>query len=307
MNKPDMFADPEAWEADLIHRLTGNMARQADEQQSADKLSGMYDSTEREVFWDTFATGDQDVDAGPYEGGHGLLTEASQIDGWDGLPVSDAEGLARAMQGDEVDGYIGDRPLQHQHELEVDQQNQHLRQQVEAERAARQATEAKYSPQIQAQQQEALDAFSDQNGFVITDMDRARPFLQRVVTTEQSVNALVTANGEESMQRARHEYDRDFDDTYLSLQQMDQRQPRAREIMQQIKGSRDPGLALMNYHGSDEVAALGVGNYVSPPFAPGRAVRGRVDRVHVDEDNQFNSGYGDADTEAAVLNSAFED
>jgi len=56
MNKPDMFADPEGWEADLVRRLTGSMAADADRQQATaeGRIPDMVRDTEEEVFWDSF-------------------------------------------------------------------------------------------------------------------------------------------------------------------------------------------------------------------------------------------------------------
>jgi hypothetical protein len=119
-NKPDMFADPEGWESHLIERLTRGMARDADEQQARGQrtIGDMVANTEREVFHDGAFPESDDPYAGTVD-----MDGLSQMESWDGLPLSDEEGLARNLQGDEaIPGYIGDRPLQHQHELSVDQE-----------------------------------------------------------------------------------------------------------------------------------------------------------------------------------------
>ena len=121
MPKPDMFADPEGWEQDLMRRLTGSMAADADRQQgiAEGRINDMVADTEAEVFWDSFP----DSKAAPHAYANSRLTgddiirDMSQMEGIDGEPLSDMEQLATAMQGhDAIDGYIGDRPLQHQHD-----------------------------------------------------------------------------------------------------------------------------------------------------------------------------------------------
>jgi hypothetical protein len=96
--------------------------------------------------------------------------------------------------------------------------------------------------------------------------------------------------------------------TITSLQQMDPRNPRSAQIVQGIVNSPNPGESLMALHGNDEVASLGVGRHVEPPFARTRETRGpvRVDRVHRDED-AYDSGYGHQQVEEDIFTSALKD
>ena len=80
--------------------------------------------TEREVFdyGVHVNSADEEFDAiADAEENDRIIEEQSQVESSDGDHLSDQEGLARAIQGDDADpNYIGDRPLQYQHELAVE-------------------------------------------------------------------------------------------------------------------------------------------------------------------------------------------
>jgi hypothetical protein len=300
MNKPDMFADPEGWEADLIQRLTNRMASDADNQQalSEGRIRDAYEDTEREIFG--YGSGSEaDISHDMRD----IVEHFSQVESWDGEPLSDQEGLARAIQGDEaIDGYVGDRPLLHQYELDVDRQNQELRAQLEqAQRVINQN-----DPQRQAEREAVRNKFMDDYG--LYDPEKADQLLGGLNALQQSHNALVNKHGNESMERAHQQYGRDFEVAFTSLQQMDPNAPLTQAIHNHIRQSADPGAAVMALHGNDLVASLGTGRYVEPPFARREIGRGpvRVDRVARDDDSPFNSGYGNADVEEAIFDSIFD-
>jgi hypothetical protein len=300
-NKPDMFADPEGWESHLIERLTRTMAADADNEQARGErtIGDMVANTEREVFHE----GAFPENEGPYEGTVDM-DGLSQMEGWDGLPLSDAEGLARAIQGDEVDGYIGDRPLQHQHELSVDQENALLRQQLQNEKRARQETINRLDPYAQEQRKAAQEQFYEQNGMFAYEQDKANALFGRV---EQRATELNNNRINESLTRAHQEYGDEFTKTFDQLRTLNPQDPLARQIAQSILGSDDPGTALMEYHGSP---LLSRGRTSSPPFAPGRGgvARSRPARQAQgwpdDGDQNHNSGYGNESVEDAIFSSA---
>jgi hypothetical protein len=316
MNKPDMFADPIGWEQDLVRRLTNKMADDSNRDQAIaeGRIPDAIRDTEQEVFWDSF----DDSPAAPHAytnhnrrfgGTDDLIDEMSQLEGIDGLPLSNAEGLAGAMQGD-IDGYLGDRPLQHQHELDVDQENRILRDQLAQAERARQETINRYDPQAQVERQIQQQEFMERHGLMSFDDNKSNPLLRYMSELEQNRDQQNRHRINESMARAHEEYGRDFDATYTSLQQMDPNNPLTGQIMQSVLNSPDPGQSLMALHGNDVVASLGVGRYVAePPFARTReAQRGplRVDRVRRDEDDHY-SGYGNADVEEAIFDSAMNE
>jgi hypothetical protein len=297
----------EEWEEDLVRRLTNRMRIDADHQQgiSEGRIRDAYEDTEKEVFgYGSNSEADINHDM------RDIVEHFSQVESWDGEPLSDQEGLARAMQGDEaVDGYIGDRPLLHQYELDVDRENQQLREQLAAAERARQQTENRYNPDLQLERDVARHEFMEKNGLFAVEPEKADALFANVTALQQGYNGLVNQRGNESMERAHQHYGRDFESAYTSVQQMNPNAPLTRAIHDHIRNSPDPGEAVMQLHGNDLVASLGTGRYVEPPFARSREVgRGpvRVDRVARDEDSPFNSGYGDASVEEAVFDSVFD-
>jgi hypothetical protein len=305
--KPDMFADPEGWEDHLVRRLTNAMRDSADHQQnvSEGRVRDMVEDTEREIFgYGSNSEADINHDM------RDIVEHFSQVESWDGEPLSDQEGLVRAMQGDEaVDGYIGDRPLLHQYELDVDRENQQLREQLASSERARQQTETRYNPERQVERDAQRDEFLEANGLFSVDPAKADALFANVTALQNGYNGLVSQRGNDSMNRAHQTYGRDFETAYTSLQQMDPNAPLTQAIHNHIRTSADPGAAVTQLHGSDIVASLGTGRYVEPPFARWREVgRGpvRVDRISRDEDSPFSSGYGNPDVEEAIFDSAFD-
>jgi hypothetical protein len=297
----------EEWEEDLVRRLTNRMRIDADRQQgvSEGRIRDAHQDTEREIFG-YGSNSEADIDHNMRD----IVEHFSQVESWDGEPLSDHEGLVRAMQGDEaVDGYIGDRPLLHQYELDVDRENQQLREQLAAAERARQETDNRYNPDRQLERDVARHEFMEKNGLFAVDPEKADALFANVTALQQGYNGLVNQRGNDSMERARQQYGRDFETAYTSLQQMDPSAPLTQAIHAHIRNSPDPGEAVMQLHGNDLVASLGTGRYVEPPFARSREVgRGpvRVNRVSRDEDSPFNSGYGDGDVEQAVFDSVFD-
>ena len=321
MNKPDMFADPEGWEQDLVRRLTNKMASDSNRDQSTaeGRIPDMVLNTEEEVFWDTFADSRDAPHAyananynGPNGGtGDDIIAEMSRMEGIDGEPLSDEEGFERAMQGDDaVEGYVGDRPLQYQHELEVDAENRQLREQLAEAERQRQAVINQYDPYVQAQHQTQQQEFMDRHGLVALDDGKANALFGYMSQLEQNRDQLNRDRINSSMARAHEQYGRDFEAQYTALQQMDPSNPLSGAIMQSVLNSPDPGRSLMELHQNDVVATLGTGRYTNPPpFARTReAQRGpvRVDRAARDEDD-FDSGYGHQQVEEDVFNSALKD
>jgi hypothetical protein len=307
-NKPDLFADPDAWEADLVRRLSGAMAAGADRQQAVaeGRAQDAIGDTEKEVFWDSFA----DSRAAPHayvnnSEGDDLIDEMSQVEGWDGT-VSDQELMASAIQGnDAVEGYIGDRPLEHQRELSVDNENAVLREQLALSERARQETINRYDPQRQDEHELNRAQFLEQNGLFAMDNQKADSLFAQVTALQQSIQQLQNQRGNESLNEAHAKYGHDFEAAYTSLQQANPRSPLTQALYDHVRNSPDPGEAIMQLHGNDLVASLGVGRYVEPPFARTRIPRGpvRVDRVSRDE-GDFESGYGHQQVEEDVFNSA---
>jgi hypothetical protein len=314
-NKPDMFADPDGYTEWVIQAAANKMAADADRQQgiAEGRINDMVADTEAEVFWDSFP----DSKAAPHayanrngETGDDLINEMSRMEGIDGEPLSDEEQMATAMQGhDAIDGYIGDRPLQHQHELDVDQENRVLRDQLAQSERARQETINRYDPQRQDEHELSRAQFLDQHGLFAMANAKADALFAGVTALQQSNQQLQNQRGNESLNEAHAKYGHDFEAAYTSLQQANPRSPLTQALYDHVRNSPDPGEAIMQLHGNDLVASLGVGRYVEPPFARTREIpRGpvRVDRVSRNEDD-FDSGYGHQQVEEDVFNSAMKD
>ena len=184
MNKPDMFADPDGWEQDLVRRLTSKMASDSDRDQAIaeGRIPEMIRDSEQEIFWDSF--GDSPAAPHAYTNaargtGDDLINEMSRMEGIDGEPLSDMEQMTTAIQGhDAIDGHLTDRPLQYQHELEVDAENRQLRDQLAQSERARQETINQYSPQAQVEKQIAQQEFWERHGLMSFDDTKSNPVLR---------------------------------------------------------------------------------------------------------------------------------
>jgi hypothetical protein len=306
-NRPDQFADPDGYTDWILRTVTNRMRADADYQQgvSEGRIQDAYRDSEREIFgYGSNSEADINHDM------RDLVEYHSQVESIDGSPLSDEEQMASLFGGGTDDpNYLGDRPVQHQYELEAEREKQELRDQLAASERARQQTENRYNPDLQLERDVARHEFMEKNGLFAVDLEKADALFANVTALQNGYNGLVSKHGNESMDRAHQQYGRDFETAYTSLQQMDPNAPLTQAIHGHIRNSADPGETVMQLHGSDLVASLGTGRYVEPPFARSREVgRGpvRVDRVSRDEDSPFNSGYGDASVEEAVFDSVFD-
>src|SRR5262245_17801019 len=188
----------------------------------------MVDLTDREILYAAF---DQDAPDYEADASHDIIEEMSQTEGLDGEPLSDEEQLAQ-LTGDVPEGYVGDRPLQYQHELAVDQENAQLRQQLEQERAAHQETLRRFDPERAQQRDLERAEFMDDHGLVSGDDAKAHALCGAMNEIEQQRNALASDRVNASLARAHQEYGEQFMDTYTALTQM--RGPMAQQVVGHI-------------------------------------------------------------------------
>ena len=184
-----------------------------------------------------------------------------------------------------------------------------LREQLALSERARQETINRYDPQRQDEHELNRAQFLEQNGLFAMDNQKADALFAQVTALQQNNQQLQNQRGNESLNEAHAKYGHDFEAAYTSLQQADPRNPLTRALYDHVRNSPDPGEAIMQLHGNDLVASLGIGRYVEPPFARTREIpRGpvRVDRVARDE-SDFDSGYGHQQVEEDVFNSAMKD
>ena len=186
-----------------------------------------------------------------------IIEENSQIEGLDGEHVSDQEGLARAIQGDDATpGYIGDRPLQYQHELAVDAENQRLRQELDAARNQTGQLRQQYDPQFRAQQELSRAQFLDQHGLVAVDENRANAFLQQQAGLEQQNMRQHQSRINDSEARAIEEYGQRAYDEAISAFRDIEHTPVAQNIKQLVWNSPHPAKTLMTMMADEGIQSL---------------------------------------------------
>ena len=196
-----------------------------------------------------------------------IIEENSQVEGFDGEHVSDQEGMARAIQGDDATpGYIGDRPLQYQHELEVDAENQRLRQELAAAHNQTGQMRAQYDPQFRAQQELNRAQFLDQHGLVAVDEGRANAFLQQQAGLEQQQMQQHKQRIESSEARAIEEYGQRAYDEALSAFRDIEHTPVAQNIKQLVFNSPHPAKTMMAMMQDEGINSLRPDSGWQPPF-----------------------------------------
>ena len=202
------------------------------------------------------------------EEGDQLIAELSQVEGFDGEHVSDQEGMVRAIQGDDADpNYIGDRPLQYQHELAVDRENERLRALVDQQQSEYHALRQQFDPQFRAQQELNRAQFLDQHGLVAVDENRANNFLDQQAAMERQHMAQFQQRVNDSEAHARQEYGKAYDQAIEDFKQVDQNSSVAQNIKQLVLNSPRPAhtfMALMNEN--DVVQSLRPEGSWQPPF-----------------------------------------
>ena len=111
----------------------------------------------------------------------------TSVEGCDG-PVSDPEGMASTMQGETGD-YVGDKRLDFQRELTVDNENAVLREQLALSERARQETINRYDPQRQDEHELNRAQFLEQNGLFAMDNQKADALFAEVTALQQRQSA----------------------------------------------------------------------------------------------------------------------
>lgn len=234
------------------------------------------------------------------EANDAIVDEMSQVEGFDGRPLSNQEVMARNVFGDEIDGVLTDRPLETAEELSALDRVRELEQQLQQEQTAHQALREQFDPELQERRRLGQAALLDANGLVAVDEARANQFLGQLQQIEQSHDQLVHNRINSSFEAAYQEYGQAFKDAYANLAGNHQH-PLVRSIAQGVLNSEDPGEALMQ--ASDLLAS--VATRQQPPFArtrrssaarPSRAPAGYEEMEEVgssmgDEDNIFNSAF----------------
>jgi hypothetical protein len=255
--------------------------------------------TEREVFnagvngYD----GDEDTD-------NQLLDELSQPEGWDGGDLPIEEVAHRNIYGDTSTNF--DRPIAMETEQTLAAENERLRQERDAAVAGYNQYVA--MPQLEAALEQRREQFREHmmaHGYYDCDRDNAKT--DRLMAASDRMNqhaqALESGRIEASMAHAHAKYGHDFEDAYNDLTSMDHTNPLARNIVQHVVGTADPGEALMQLHGNNLVQGLGPST--PPPFMGSAPLPPHTYRPQRPVDT-LDGGWGDPETEQDVFNSAWD-
>jgi hypothetical protein len=226
-----------------------------------DMITDMVRSTEREIF-SSATTGDDD-----YDQNNQMVDENSQLESWDGSDLPIEEVAHRNLFGDTSTGH--DKPMEMQDQLSLQAENDALRQQNAAITAA--YNEHVAAPTRALQEQAELEQFRNAMynnfGAVLSyDDQKDGALLAGMRTASQHAGALQANRINASMAHAHEKYGQDFEDAYNDVVSMNTNSPLARNIVQTMCATSDPGEALMELHNNGLVRALGPSR--APPFMP---------------------------------------
>jgi hypothetical protein len=261
-------------------------------------------ATEREIFYEA-AAGEE-----PDEGMKEFVDEMSQSEGWDGDPLPIEEIAHRALNGDDENNF--DRPMLLEDEHELAQENAQLRQQL-AQR------EQEYElmlgqPMAEAQRaqmrENARTQLENAYGLVSLNDEQLDRFLGDMYTAKAHGENLEAARFNASMAYAHNQHGQDFERAYDSLTSMNPRNPLARQIVEHVRNSADPGAALMGLADNSLVTALGSGRtapFLPRPSMPRAHPRSRRDEPSFERLAEANENMSwSRDMERDILNSAFD-
>jgi hypothetical protein len=264
-------------------------------------------NTEREILASAFDLEPEDL---PGHIDDEADNDLEQLEGWDGEPLSDEEGFESAVNGHTESGI--DRPLalsegeRYESELEAMRQQNAAMQQQLAELQQR-ADPGRQQREAQAREELLYG--------VVADPERV---VQHMAGLHAQNEAMVASRVNASLGAAHRDHGREFEAAYQNLTSLDPNNQAARNLVQSIYSSDDPGQTLMEWHemtgGQAPPRAVGGGarrgimpslNSGTPASSRGErssASRGRSDGWPVGEDD---GGYADEFSERDIMQSAF--
>jgi hypothetical protein len=264
-----------------------------------DEITAMVRDTDREIMAEALG----DVEQSGYE--NQMVDDLSQAEGWDGEDLPIEEVAHRNIYGDTGTNF--DRPI----EMDTEVTLANKLQQAERERDAYAAAwnQAVAQPQIEAahaqHREEVRKNLYDQYGIVDSyDDAKLDRFINDYGASVRHAQALQENRMEASLQHAAQKYGQDFQDAYNDVTSMNPNSPLARDIIQTAMATSDPGEAIMELHNNQLVRALG--RTPSPPFMPQGYGPPHASRP-VRPSDRMEGGWGDADVERDVFDSAFDD
>jgi len=238
------------------------------------------------------------------------LDDFEQVEGWDGDPV-EVDELAEIAENGFPDTNF-DRPVQLAQEQGYEREIAARDEAIAAMQQQMAELQQRADPgrqQRQAQQREELIYQ------MIADPERA---VQHMAGLHAQNEAMVASRVNASLGAAHRDHGRDFEAAYQNLTSLDPNNQAARNLVQSIYSSDDPGQTLMEWHemtgGRAPPRAVGGGarrgimpslNSGTPASSRGErssASRGRSDGWPVGEDD---GGYADEFSERDIMQSAF--
>jgi hypothetical protein len=256
--------------------------------------------TEREIMNDALG-----VDA-PEDGlvPDDVVADQSQLEGWDGRPLTNDELVTTTAYGHETPGF--DRPLAWMDQTDAIRQNDLLREQL-AQRD-RELVAAHSTPEYQEQLRAHQEARRDQFLQVALDNDKMDAHLRWVDAAQGGLARQNLDRCDASLAYAHRQYGRDFEQTYREVSALKTNpNPMAQQIISSIFTAQDPGEALMSLAGSPLVRSLTEGRLGEnpPPFMPGRrGAAAEPQSRRVEEDDlgfEFDHGGAGEEMEADVF------
>ena len=212
-----------------------------------------------------------------------LIADQSQIEGWDGRPLTDDELVATTSFGHETPGF--DRPVAWAGEQDAIRQNELLREQLTQRDQELLALHA--GPEYQEQLRQQREARRNDFLQVAVDDNLTDAYLDRVAALQNAVAGQNFDRVNAALEHAHRTYGREFETTYAQVSALkNNRNPMAQQIIQSIFQAQDPGEALMSLAGSPLVHSLTEGRMGDnpPPFMP-QGNRSAPQGRRVDEDD----------------------
>jgi len=249
--------------------------------------------TEREIFAEAFDLEPSDLPGAPTE--EGLEDNSLELaEGWDGEPLGEEEIAFRNLYGDGDGEILTDRPVQLAYEQEaqneITQRDQLIEQLTEVNAELEQLADPdRQRRERQQWEDRALNAMTNIDGT-----------LAHIDVQAQRITEQEHARINSSMRAAHEQNGRDFEEAYQSLTSLPKDDPLARQIVQSIVNSPDPGRATMAFHFGNTGASR------PPPFMGGRRglPSGSSTRSARESDWPV-SDYGNEDYEDDIFQSAF--
>jgi hypothetical protein len=211
------------------------------------------------------------------EENHELVEMMSRSESIDGGELSEEEELAAHM-GAAPEGYMGDRPLQYQHERELAARDQYWKQQVDGRDTYINTLKAQYDPEIQAQRtNQRFEWWDKVAGGVPFDDQRADQFVGQVTQLQNENSNLKMQIAEAKLQRASEEYGPEYTRAYDALRAASNTaagQAALGQVLQAVQNGGDPSEVVLEWGRTMQQPSRN-----EMPFAQSR-------------DNRFSTAYG---------------